>query len=161
MKILVTCKPGKEKKAIEEILGMLFQLDPNSKLEEFKIKPGLFMVSSDITKEELVKLAFKFKRSYVKKLIPIDIVVNDPREAIILLENLDKNKRIAVRCNRRFGVSATTVERELGYIIKQKGFSIDLVNPDYVILIEPIKNYFVISFVSLMHFQILTGKKSI
>ena len=161
MKILVTCKPYKEKKAVEEILSLLFQFDPSSKLDDIQIKPGLFSVETQAKKEDIVKVLLKYRRSYIYKVLPIDLITNNLDEISKIFYLIEENKSLAIRCRSRFGISAGEIERKLGEIAKNKGLKINLENPDYVIIIEPVKSNFYISFLTFFQYKILTGKKSL
>jgi len=161
MKVLVTCKPLKEKKALEEILSLLFQLDPSSKLDEIQIKPGLFSVETNAKKEDIIKITIKFRRSYVKKIIPIDLITDNLLDALILLKKINKKSSIAVRCSSRFGIKGKDVEIQIGNLAKQEGLKINLENPDYVLLVEPIRNLFYLSLLPFLHYKILTDRKSL
>jgi tRNA(Ser,Leu) C12 N-acetylase TAN1 len=161
LKILITCKPYKEKKALEEILSLLFQFDPSSKLDDIQIKPGLFSVETQAKKEDIVKVLLKYRRSYIYKVLPIDIITNNLDEISKIFDLIEENKSLAIRCRSRFGISAGEIERKLGEIAKNKGLKINLENPDYVIIIEPVKSNFYISFLTFFQYKILTGKKSL
>ncbi|HLI46209.1 MAG TPA: THUMP domain-containing protein [Geobacterales bacterium] len=161
MKLLVTCKPLKEKKALEEILSLIFQIDAHARVDEHQIKPGLFTVETKAKKEEIARILLKARRSYIKKVIPVEMITRDLIALKELIKKIEKGKRIAVRCSHRFGVSSKNVEILLGNIAKSEGLNIDLENPDYVLIIEPVRDLYYASILSFLEYKILTGRKSI
>jgi len=165
MYVLITSKQNKEEKAIEEIISILYQKDPNVNIVFIGIKPGLSCIETNLDKKELKEILLKSKKGYFIKVIPIDLKVKDYKEAIydFLIKNKEKIKdsSFAIRCTSRFKVSSKQVEIEAGRILKENNLKINLRNPDYVIVIEPIKDEFFISFLSLKDYQFFLNKKKI
>lgn len=161
MKIIFTSKAGKEKRALEEILSILFQLDPSSKLEALAIKGGLSIVSSNVSKKDLFNLLTRFKRAYVKRIVPVDLITKDLSSILSLISEEHEKKSFAVRCSSRFGISSSEIERYVGKLLKDKGIKINLTNPDFIIAIEPIHDHFYVSLLSNKEYKLFLSKKSI
>jgi tRNA(Ser,Leu) C12 N-acetylase TAN1 len=165
LKIIITSPQNKEDRAVEEVLSLIFQKDENAKILIKAIKPGLSLIESNVTKEDLASILKNLNRTYFIKVIPIDIETKDYKEAIKnwISENIQnlRNKSFAVRCTSRFGISGTFIEKEVGAILNSYGIKINLKNPDYIIIIQPIYDRFFISFLNSKSYLIFLSRRKI
>ncbi|MFP3191221.1 MAG: THUMP domain-containing protein [Thermoproteota archaeon] len=165
MKVLVTSAQNKEEKAIEEVISLIFQKDPNARPLEKTIKPGLSLIEASISKEELAYILKNSNRTYFIKVIPVDIETENYEESIKEWISLNwikiKDKSFAVRCYSRFGKSGSLMEKEIGKILKEKGIKINLKSPDFIILVQPVYSKFLISFLSFKDYLIFLSRKKI
>jgi tRNA(Ser,Leu) C12 N-acetylase TAN1 len=161
MFILLTSKQRKEKRAVEEIMSIVFQKDPSIDIIGIQIKPGLSLLESKVSINDLKSLLTKVKRAYAIKIIPLEYRFKKIEEIFSLIQEKIYNKKVAIRCSSRFNVKGHEVEKMLGLMLNNINMKIDLSQPDFVIAIEPIMDHLYVSILELKDYLFFTNKKRI
>jgi THUMP domain. len=161
MFILITSKPRKEKRAVEEIISLILQKDPSVRIIGIQIKSGLSLIESKINIDELKNLLSKIKRAYAIKIIPLEYRFKNIEEIPLLIKERSYGKKVAIRCSSRYKVSGHYIEKEIGNILNSFNIKIDLNKPDFVVVIEPVLDYFYVSILELKDYLFFTNKKRI
>lgn len=147
--LLITVAYGKEAKARLEVLDCVFPLDPSTSCA-VQSYGGLLILETELPSDEVAARIATCSTSLVRKIIPIDSVIESNLEMICLevLRLVPRGAtRIAVNCARRGRIlpSSHDVEEEVGRLLKERGNIIDLGNPNLIIRIDIIGSHSTIS----------------
>jgi tRNA(Ser,Leu) C12 N-acetylase TAN1 len=138
--LLITVVYGKEEKARLEVLDCIFHQDPSATCS-IEAWGGLLFLETKIPASEATARIVACNTGLVFKIIPVDSVVESDLTRIsseaLRLVPLDA-QRVAVDCVRRGRVISSShhVEEVVGGLLKERGTSIDLENPDLVVRID-------------------------
>lgn len=148
--LIITTLCGKEESAKLEILDCIFPRDYEAHFIEHRYS-GILILESKLTSDELARLILNCPTAYVHKVIPVDAIVNSNMDLIIeKIKELAKGGKgkIRVDCRRRGKriQSSHEVEVVVGRALKELGYTIDLKNPEYLIIINIIDEWAAISF---------------
>ena len=150
--LLITTRPGRERRAMEEVLDAILIEDPAAEGEPGK---GHALIKlSRLRAEDAVRLIKRRTTSAVYRVVPLDVLIEegDARTVAeiavkLALEKLPKGVTFRVRCRRRGRAiieNSEQFERELGRRIleacRDKHVIVRLKDPDYVVVVEVIGN---------------------
>jgi len=142
--VLVTTEPGKEHAVEEEIPDCLYRLDPAVWVERTG-HGGVLKIHVSISAREAAKHIRQCWVSHVKRVVPVDEVVEASLEAVLkaaLKLASGVHGSIAVRVVKRGGRlgSAKQVEEAVGAALKERlGLTINLESPDYELRVEELQ----------------------
>jgi tRNA acetyltransferase TAN1 len=140
MLIVVTSRPGKEKRAFNEIMDLLISNNIYASQSPIFNSSGVVVIDADCNMFMLAECLKKYRRFYALKVMPIQLVVNNTLEdlangVIYLMRNIKGS--FAVRATKRGNISAKSIEEYVGKVILEKlGLNVNLRNPDHIIVIE-------------------------
>ncbi len=165
MLIVITSKPGKEMRAFTEMMDLFVSNNINASQSSIFSSSGVLVIDADCNISVLAEHLKRYKRFYTLKVMPIQIVVNNTLEDLANgVVNLMKDFKgtFAVRATKRGPISAKTIEEYLGRIISEKlGLSVDLKNPNYIIVIEGLGSKAGITILDYNTYLLFTKKKRI
>ncbi|BDB97704.1 THUMP domain-containing protein [Saccharolobus caldissimus] len=150
VKCLITTKPNKGKKCINEILNRLLTKDINAKVIEYI--NNILLVYSNLDPMIIYGLLISSPPSCAEKIFPFHLILEKDEKKIIsetmnFMINKFKNiKTFFVRCYNRGGeINCRTIEMGIG--ISLRNFLIvDFKNPDIIIYVNILKEFVGISF---------------
>jgi tRNA acetyltransferase TAN1 len=147
--VLITAVYGKEAKARLEVLDCIFPKDPDANCSLLPYG-GLLLLETGLPSDEAASTLSACNTSLIFKIIPLDSVLESDLAKIGsgVLRLVPPNiKRVAVDCARRGRVlpSSHIVEEEIGGLLKARGNTIDLDNPDIIVRIDIIGSFSTIS----------------
>lgn len=141
--VFLTVAYGKEGSAIIEALDLLMPHDPEATAERPEFG-GLAILNTSLDSDMAARLLSDGPASLLRSASPVDAMVRSDLQAISgeverLLRGIEPSAA-AVRCARRGRSlsSSQEVECEVGRLLEQLGFSIDLRKPSLVVRIDVI-----------------------
>ncbi len=141
--VFLTVAYGKEGSAMIEALDILMPHDPQVSAEKLGFG-GLALIRTELASDEAARLVFDGPTSLVRSASPVDAVVKSDLgaigEEVRRLAQMVAPGTAAVTCARRGRSlsSSQEVEREIGTLLEQLGFKVNLRTPSLVVRIDVI-----------------------
>ncbi len=138
MLLLATTTSGFEKEARAELARVLKSGEGHVRVSYTYFK-GLLALETSFSRGEALDMLKAAETQYVRRIIPLDGVSRDIKEAENFFQGVDvEDKRFAVRCNRRgrHGFSGKELEIKIGSRLNAKGGIVDLDEPELLFLVE-------------------------
>ncbi|AKA74092.1 RNA methyltransferase [Saccharolobus solfataricus] len=145
-KALVTTKPGKGRKCINEILNRILIKDIDARVIEYV--QNVAIVYSNLDSLVVYGLLFASPPSCAEKVYPFQLIINstNEKEIVVNVINFIKNKTkdlktFYVRCYNR-GIDVNCREIEMGVGIGLKGLiNVDFKDPEVVLHVNVLKEF--------------------
>ncbi|QGA54457.1 RNA methyltransferase [Sulfolobus sp. E5-1-F] len=145
-KALVTTKPGKGQKCINEILNRILIKDIDARVIEYI--QNVILIYSDLDPLVIYGLLFASPPSCAEKVYPFQWIINstNEKEIIVNVINFMKNrvkdlKTFYVRCYNR-GINVDCREIEIGIGIGLKDLiNVDFKDPDVILHVNVLKEF--------------------
>lgn len=167
--IVITSKPNKESRAVEEVLDQLILNGIPADIRDIRPWGGVSFVTGYADFETIIRALMKpsFKRAYAKRVVPIyEVVPNNINEIISASLRVFNTRFVsdtfAVKCIKRGTIKPSLVENVVGRaIVKKYGCSVNLVTPQKILLIEGLGGQVGISVLRLNEYLRLMGRKKV
>jgi len=145
-KALVTTKPGKGQKCINEILNRILIKDIDARVVEYV--QNVILIYSNLDPLVIYGLLFASPPSCAEKVYPFQSIINatNEKEIVVNVMNFTKNrvkdiKTFYVRCYSR-GISVDCREIEMGVGIGLKGLiNVDFKDPEVILHVNVLKEF--------------------
>ncbi|WP_338601441.1 THUMP domain-containing protein [Sulfolobus tengchongensis] len=140
-KALVTTKPGKSEKCVNEILNKILLKDVDAKVVEY-VK-NVLVIYSNLDPLIIYGMLFSSPPSCAEKIYPFQLIINTSDEREIILnsvvfarQKLKDFKKFYVKCYNR-GIKVNCKEIEIGVGIGLKDLaSVDFKDPEVIVHIN-------------------------
>jgi len=140
MLIVVTSRPGKEKRAFNEIMDLFISNNISASQSPIFSSSGVLVIDADCDIFMLAECLKKYRRFYALKVMPLQLVVNNTLEDLadgVIYLMRDVKGSFAVRATKRGEVSAKRIEEYIGKVVLEKlGLNVNLRKPDHIVVIE-------------------------